>query len=152
MANSIQQDSRGPDWPLGCVTIVTPGTPVNIMFNVDPNNVNDPSAPVPSGTGTFPALTLPYTPKCQQIIFQALKPGASHGTAANTGNIYIVRKGVGAGTGNRDDQGSIIFTLTPTANLLVFPNGYGLVDSINPYRYFIDGDTAADGCYITLII
>src|SRR5713226_6520370 len=98
MANSILKDRHGPDWPLGFIQVVTPGTPVNIMSVVDPSNLNDPATPTPSTAGADE-----FTVRAQQIAFLAFKPGASHGTQNNTGNIYIVRKGSGGGSGNRDD-------------------------------------------------
>jgi hypothetical protein len=31
MANSVLLDRHGPDWPLGFIKVVTPGTPVGLM-------------------------------------------------------------------------------------------------------------------------
>jgi len=152
MADSIQKDPQGPDWPLGFIAVAVPSTPVSIMSKVDPNNVNSPGQSIPSG-GTLPAGALSYTIRAKKIIFQARKPGASNtGTVVNTGNIYIVRVGVGAGTGNRVDQGSIIRTIQPTDppwEMHVDEDGS---ESLNPYRYFVDADTAGDGVYPLLII
>lgn len=154
MANpSIQLDYDGPDWPLGFIKVLVPGTPVNIMFNVDPNSVNSPNSPQPpfavGGIVTPPAGVYSYTVRCQQILFQALMPDV-HGTQPNIGNIYVVRKGV-SGTGNRDDLGSIVATLSPGGvwNLASAPLNNNV---FSPYRYSIDADNANDGCFVTLFI
>lgn len=146
LTNSIQQDWAGPDWPLGFIKVVTPGVPVRITSVVDPNNVNDPSSPSPGTPGSNE-----YTQRSQQIMFQAFKPGASHGTTYNTGNIYIVRRGCGGGGGNRDDMGSIVATLFPGTTILLGSAAKNL-NVWNPYRYYIDADNANDGVFVTLII
>src|SRR6266478_619440 len=108
MPNSINRDKQGPDWPLGFISIVTPGTPVGIMSLVDSTLANDPGKLVPGTVGADE-----YSVRAQQIMFQGLKPGVAHGMQNNTGNVYIVRKAVSPGTGNRDDQGAIVFVLQP---------------------------------------
>lgn len=147
MANTVLKDRQGPDWPLGFIANVTPGTPVNIMSLVDPTGVNDPASPTPGTPGADE-----YTPRCNQIVFQGVKPGASHGLQPNTGNVYIVRFAAkGAGSGNRDDPGVIVG--------MIFPGGsYELAsaplnrDTWSPYRYYIDADNSGDGALVTLII
>lgn len=154
MANSVQLDIYGPDWPLGFIKVVTPGTPVNIMSLVDASSVNAPNTLDPS----VPAVAgqYEYSPSVYQIQFQALKPGASHGTQVNAGNVYIVRQGVGSGSGNRDDSGAIIATLTPgttTATTIYnFVTAPSNKNTFSPYRYYIDADNANDGAYVTLFI
>lgn len=146
MTASVQQDRSGPDWPLGFISVATPGTPVGMMSLVDPTGVNDPASPTPGTSGADE-----YTARAQQIMIQGMKPGASHGTANNTGNIYIVRKGQGAGAGNRDDTGAIVATIAPGQTL--FLASAPLNRNVwSPYRYSIDADNAGDGAFVTLII
>lgn len=146
MANSIQIDPQGPDWPIGFIKVVTPGTPVGLMSVVDPNGVNDPSTATPGTSGAAE-----YTIRAQQIMIQALKPGASHGTTFNTGNVYIMRKGAGSGLGNRDDTGSIVATLNPGQTF--FMSSAALNHNVwSPYRYSVDADNANDGVFVTLIM
>lgn len=145
MANTVLADIQGPDWPLGFIKVVTPGTPVGIMSLVDPSSINDPSTQ--SGT-----TSQEYTQRCQQLLFQAMKPGASHGTQENTGNIYIVRFAAkGAGSGNRDDYGTLVWTLEPGTNLFLASAPLNR-NVFSPYRYYIDADNANDGAQVTLII
>src|SRR2546429_5084946 len=106
MANSILQDKQGPDWPVGFIKVVTPGHPVGLMSVVDASSVEAPEAATSSTSDE-------YTVRAQQIMFQAFKPGATHGTQNNAGNVYIIRKGDGTGSANRDDMGNIVATLTP---------------------------------------
>lgn len=149
MPASVQKDYQGPDFPLGFIGIVTPGIPVSLMSLVDPLGANDPATPDPSpASGIAAGLEFPIMP--MNILIQALKPGVAHGTQANTGNIYLVRKGV-AGTGNRDDTGSIILTISQTQTLpqFLFP-GPGM--KFSPYRYFLDADNAGDGAFVTLFL
>lgn len=140
---SIQKDREGPDWPLGLIT-PTINTPLSIMSNVDPTVANDPSNPTPGTTGANE-----YTERAQQIIFQAFKP-AGHGLQNNSGNIYIVRKGV-QGAGNRDDYGSVVAVLTPGQTFVIASAALDR-NVFNPYRYFIDADNQGDSCLATLII
>jgi len=146
MANSVLKDIVGPDWPLGFISVATPGTPVSIMSLVDATNVNDPS----TASGT---TSLEYTILAQQIIFQAGRLGASHGTAPSTGNVYLVRyPSRGAGSGNRDDPGCIIWTF-PTGQSNLFLSSAPLDrNKYSPYRYYIDADNAGDGVFATLLI
>lgn len=147
---SIQKDFNGPDWPLGLILCATPGTPVNIMSLVDPNSVDAPQTPTPGTPGANE-----YTQRAYRINFQPCKAGASHGLAVNTGNIYIVRKGIpGQGSGNRDDTGSIIAVLPTAATLPIFSLEAAPLnrDVFSPYRYFIDADNAGDGCLVTLLM
>lgn len=154
MAASVQLDYDGPDWPLGFIAVVTPGVPVNIMSVVDSAGVNNPNAPQPplpvGGIITLPAKVYSYTVRCQQIIFQALKPGAAHGTQGNTGNVYITRKGV-QGAGNRDDTGSIVATLA-TGGTFTLASAPVNNNVFSPYRYSVDADNANDGVFVTLVI
>jgi hypothetical protein len=140
---SVQKDREGPDWPLGLIT-PTINTPLSIMSLVDASNVNDPSTPTPGTSGSNE-----YTERAQQIIFQAYKP-SGHGLQNNTGNIYIVRKGV-QGAGNRDDYGSVVAVLTPGQTLVLASAALNR-NVFNPYRYFIDADTQGDSCLVTLLI
>ena len=141
---SIQKDRQGPDWPLGTIVVVTPGTPVSIMSLVDPNNLNAPGTPTPGTSGADE-----YTVRAQQICFQGFKAN-THGLQANTGNIYIVRKGV-QGAGNRDDYGSIVAVI-PSGLTMWLASAALNRNVFSPYRYFIDADNANDACQVTLLI
>lgn len=134
MANSVQLDRNGPDWPLGFVAVATPGTPVSIMTNI----VNG---------GTW-VTNSEYDIRMCQILFDAHKPNGSAGTVANTGNVYLVRVGVGAGLGNRTDYGSIIYTIPPGANSY-FPLVAAVRNVYSPFRYYVDADNAGDGVQVT---
>ena len=71
MANptSVQIDPQGPDWPLGFIKVVTPGTPVGIMSVVDPPPaLNDPSVATPTSFAAGPSAE--YTARAQHIVFQ----------------------------------------------------------------------------------
>jgi hypothetical protein len=143
VANSIQRDPGGPDWPLGFIGVVTPGTPVGFMSVVDPTSDNAPGTP----TNT---TNYQYTVRAEEIMVQAFKPAAA-GTQVNTGNIYIVRRGSGGGSGNRSDTGSIVATLVP-GQTLFFTAAAVNVNVWSPYRYSIDADNSGDGAFVTLIV
>ena|ERR1700678_709101 len=143
---SVQKDYQGPDWPLGTIVVATPGTPVNIMSLVDPSNF---AAPQTSATYAASNQTPEYTVRAQQMIFAGFK-ATTHGLVPNTGNIYIVRKGV-QGAGNRDDYGSMVYVLQP--GLILFLGSAALNRNVfNPYRYSIDADNASDAALVTLLI
>jgi hypothetical protein len=93
-----------------------------------------------------------YTIAAQQIVFQAGKPGASHGTQANTGNVYLVMYAArGAGTGNRDDMGTLIWTFSGSSNLFLASAPLSR-NKYSPYNLYIDADTAGDGVFVSLLI
>lgn len=148
MADSIQKDRNGPDWPLGVIVVATPGTPVGIMKLVDPNSYNAPETAVPQ---VPPLPSNEYTVAAQQIMFQGFKKDVTHGLTMNTGNIYVVRRGQGTGAGNRDDYGSIVAVISPGATFFLASAPLNL-NVFSPYRYFIDGDNADDAAVVTLII
>lgn len=135
--------SGGPEWPLGFISVVTPGTPVGIMSLVDPGSVNAPNNASP------PAKILERSIRAHQITFQAFKQGASHGLQNNAGNVYIVLPAQGSGSGNRDDYGCMSFVLTPgqTRILEIEEGGTG---DINPYDYSVDADNSGDGVLVTM--
>ncbi len=146
MSNSVLQDRSGPDWPLGIIVVPTPGTPVNIMSLVDSGNTSSPAQATPDANGTpYPM----YTTRFQQIIFQAVKAGASHGTQNNTGNVYIVRKG--QGSSNRDDTGAIVKALVPGETFFL-ASAPQVKDVFSGYRYSIDADNANDACLVTGLV
>lgn len=145
MANSVHKDRQGPLWPLGNIVVPTPGTYVSIMSLVDSTNVNAPETLVPPAAGDE------YTPRAQQIVFSAWKAGAAPPKlAANTGNIYIVKRPL-AGAGGVGDVGTVIMVLTPGQTWTLASAAMNL-DVFSPYELFIDADTANDGCQVTLII
>jgi hypothetical protein len=113
------------------------------MSVVDPTSDNAPE------TATSPT-NYAYTVRAEEIMVQAFKP-ASAGTQLNIGNIYIVRRGNGGGSGNRSDTGSIVATLVP-GQTLFFTAAAVNRNVWSPYRYSIDADFAGDGAFITLIV
>jgi len=144
---SVQKDRQGPDWPLGLIVVAAAGTPVGIMSLVDPASVNDPSTATPPATGT--SLSNEYTERANQIMIQGYRAGA-HGLVNNTGNIYVMRKGV-QGAGNRDDYGSMVVAIAPGQTFSLGPSAL-VKDVFSPYRYFIDADNAGDSALVTLLM
>lgn len=151
MPQSVMKDFRGPDFPLGLITVAVPGTPVAITSLIDPSGVNNPNNPIPTAGGVTPAGAVSFDITAQQIIFQGVKPGAAHGVQNNTGNVYIVRKPQGTGSGNRDDFGAMVFVLA-AGQTIVLAAPAPLMNIFSPYRYLIDADNAGDGALITLVI
>jgi hypothetical protein len=116
------------------------------MSLVDPAFVNAPETPTPGTVGANE-----YTMRAQQIIFQAYKAGAAPPKfAANTGNIYVVKKPL-AGAGGVGDTGTVIAILTP-GQTFVLGSAPLNRNVFNLYEFLIDADTAADGCTVTAII
>lgn len=144
MANSVQKSPQGPLWPLGNIAVVTPGTPVSIMSLVDPSLLQAPENPT-----TYGGQVQEYTVRAQQITFQAFKSGATR-LAPNSGNIYIIMKPL-VGAGGTTDIGTILWVLTPgqTWNLGSSARNNNVY---SPYELFIDADTTADACQVTLNI
>ena len=142
MANSVHLDKQGPDWPLGSIVVPTPGTPVPIMSLVDPAAAGSPSTPTSTTTDE-------YTVACNQIVVQGMKGNSP--MVNNSGNVYLVRKGVGAGTGNRADNGAIVLTIPP-GQTGVLGSAAVVKNAFNPYRYSLDADNANDAGQITLLI
>jgi len=152
MANTVMVNPHGPIWPLGLIVVAAAGTPVSIMSLVDSAGTNDPNAVV---SPTSPGAE--YSPRAYEIIFQACKAGASHGTQLNTGNIYIIKRGKVAGSGNRDDLGVIIATISQGSSG-VYPPVFRITAApmdrnvFSPYDLYIDADNANDACQVTLLI
>ena len=147
MANGVAKCPNGPFWPLGNIANVTPGTPVNMMFLVDPGNLNAPQTATPGSAGTGE-----YTVRANQIVVQGMKSNGGNGLVNNTGNIYVILKATATpGTNNRSDLGSIILTVgAGLTGVIAAPAQETL--KFNPYLLFIDADNAGDGAQITLII
>ena len=146
MSNSVLLDYQGPDWPLGFVAVGTPGTPVNIMHNVDPGNNNAPGAPTnPSGNRTE------YTPVVYSVWFQGVKPnGNNSGMQYNSGNVYIMRSPSSGAAGNLTDFGAMVQVLSP-GQTVALPISPASMRAYSPYRYFLDADIAGDGALVTAI-
>ena len=143
MSNTVLIDPQGPDWPLGFIKVVTPGTPVGIMSLVDSTGVNDPNTQTVAGSNE-------YTVTCQQIWFYGYKTGATPPrVAANTGFVYIVRKPASP-TGNTADLGVIVKILAPGESFYIASSALNR-DVFSPYRYYIDADNANDGAFVTLL-
>lgn len=148
MGITVHKDKQGPVWPLGQISVVTPGTQVSIMSLVDSTNVNAPETPTPGTAGADE-----YTSRAQQIIFQSYKAGAGPPLlAANTAAklVYIVRKPT-AGNGGTADTGVVIAALSPGQTFILGSAALNR-NVFNLYEYFIDADTALDGCQVTAII
>jgi hypothetical protein len=140
MANSIHRDINGPDWPLGLITVAAAGTPVGVMSVLD----------AAAGSETESSIFDPeFTPRCQQLIFQAVKSTAPF--VPNVGVVYILRKPAAGGTGNRTDTGTIVKILAASETfILADPALTG--NALSPYRYLIDADNAGDGCIVTAFV
>jgi hypothetical protein len=145
VANSVLKDRQGPDWPLGYINVPTPGTPVNIMSVVDPSNLNDPDTPTPGTPGADE-----YTVRCNVIAVQGYK-FVGPGWALNSGNIYVVRAPNSGGSGGINDSGVLVWVVAPGSYAQI-PVSALVRNANNPYRYFIDADTAGDGANVVLWI
>lgn len=151
MANSVIQDPFGVDWPLGFVTIATPGTPINMMANVDPGLVNAPGKP--TGPGLPPAAE--FSPRCHRIQLQGFHPSGTTGMIANTKNAYVMRapgpnNQFAGGAGNYNDPGAIV-AIVPAGQTVYIPALETDQASISPYRYTLDADVAGEGALVTLL-
>jgi len=146
MALSVQSTIGGPYWPLGYVNVANIGTPVCIMVNVDPANNNAPETPTSiknPGLGT--------TPTAHKIFFQGFHPGANNnGLVFNSGNVYLLVSGV-QGPGNRSDSGSMLMVIPPGSGA-TWPASELELDTLSPYRLFLDADVAGEGALVTLAI
>ena|SRR5215469_14540818 len=140
---SVQKSRQGPVWPLGLIT-PTINTPLNIMSNVDSTLANAPENPTPGTTGAAE-----YTERCNQIVIWGVK-AAGHGLQPNTGNIYVMMKGV-QGAGNRDDYGSCVAVIFPGQAFTLVPSAL-VRDGFSPYEFSIDADNQGDSALVTLII
>lgn len=144
MAVSVHQNPQGQFWPLGNIAVPAPGTPVAITSLIDAARVNAPES------ATSPT-SREYTERCSALIFQPFKAGAAPPRlAANTGVIYIVLKSVGAGGVN--DVGTVIAALRPTDPPLIISAAALNRNSLGLYQFYIDADTAADGCQVTAVM
>jgi hypothetical protein len=139
LALSVMRDIGGPDWPLGLITVAAPSTPVGVMSLIDAA-ATDPDAPT---------LWSDSSVRVQQLIFIAVKSVAP--VVANAGAIYIVRKAAPGGSGNRTDSGATVAILTPGQTFVLATPALSM-NSISPYRYFIDADNANDGCLVTAFV
>lgn len=140
MSQSVMTDPVGPDWPLGLIVVVTPGTPVALMSLVDPTNAN---SPFRAAGGTAPRMTTSF----QQMSLQGLRAGASHGLRDNTGNVYLIRK-IGTGSKDYDDYGGIVVCVKPGQTIFLASGAHNN-NVYSPYRYWVDGDNASDGLLVT---
>lgn len=145
MADSIQRDIGGPDWPIGLIVVASPGTPVGLMSVVDPANLGAPQ--------TVAASSSPYQSSwtAQQIMLQGFQKGdGDTGLQDNTGNVYLMRAGHG-GDGTKADYGSIVACIKPgqTIFLASAPSARNV---FSPYRYFVDADNAGDAVLATLFV
>lgn len=152
MANSVIQDPTGVDWPLGFISIATPGTPVNLMVNVDPTSANAPGHP--QGPGSLPAGP-EFTPRCHRIQLQGFHPSGTTGMIANTKNAYVMRapgpnNQFAGGAGNYNDPGAIV-AIVPAGQTIYIPALETDQASISPYRYTLDADVASEGALVTLL-
>jgi hypothetical protein len=150
MTNSVHQDRQGPVWPLGNIIVPTPGVPVSIMSLVDAAFVNAPETPTPGTSGANE-----YASRAMTIDFYPFKAtgSASPKLTANSGVVYIVRKPTGApGTGVINDVGVIVAALRSTDAPFRIPFNALDRNTYNLYEFYIDADTANDGCQVTAYI
>jgi hypothetical protein len=149
MADSILKDLSGADWPLGFISVPTPGTPVRFTALVDPANDNAPeTATVRGGTAGQRS-----TPTCNQIILQGCKRNVDGTWAVNTGNVFILRRpntggGTGAGTGANADFGVMVGVITPGGAYNLPPSGGIPITSLSPYKYYLDATVAGEGAIV----
>ena len=142
MPNSVYQSRTGTVWPLGYIAVPTPGTPVCIMHNVDASNNNAPGTASNSSTSEYATVV-------RALAIQGYHPGANNnGMVANVGNIYLMMRPVGSGTGNRSDTGAMLKVIPPGQDLFfpIDPTGQSAHD---PYSYFLDGDNSTEGALVT---
>jgi len=109
------------------------------MILVDPTLKNDPD--VQNLTGNRSEVTR----RCVAIQFEACKPVAAGGTTNNAGRVYVVRH-----HGSRQNTGTIVKTLI--AGELWRLEVDKRMNSLSPYRYWIDVDNVGDGVFVTLFI
>lgn len=136
---SVLYDPHGPDWPLGFIEVLVPGTPVRFTSLIDPTDLN-----APENSNRIGA-TFEYTPRFQQVMIQGFKP-AAHGMQPNAGYVYVVRKG-----GDHDDYGTIVKVIAPSETFYL-ASAPVVKDVFSPYRYYIDADNANDGALITGLV
>jgi hypothetical protein len=147
MSNSVHKDKQGPIWPLGNIAVPTPGTYVSIMSLVDSGFTGAPETATPGTAGAAE-----YTNRAYAIIFQGFKAGAAPPKlAANTGVIYIVKTPIAA-AGGVADVGTVIAAIRPTDPPFILTSAPLNRNTLNLYEYYIDADTAADGCQVVAII
>ena len=149
--NTVVQNPQGITWPLGFISVATPGTPVGIMSLVDPNNNNAPGTPTGRGSGVGE-----YTPVCHKIWFQACRVGNNNvAITPSTGNVYILMANQnaanGTGPGNRSDTGVVLGILNNQLGFEQIPSMEFEGPTISPYAYAIDADNAGDGVLVTMI-
>jgi len=142
MTLSLQRNFHGPLWPLGLISVATPGIPVGFMNLVDP-------AAYKTSVVT-PTLGSEYAVRAHEMVIQAYKPGLVHGMQFNSGNVYVLVAPAG-GSGNRDDSGSIITTLGPGQTMFLESAAMNF-NVWSPYTFFVDADNPGDGVMVTLII
>jgi hypothetical protein len=87
--------------------------------------------------------TAKFAQKFTQIIFQA--PGATPVAlpAANTGNIYLVKKGY-----TKANSNGIIAIIAPGQTIAI-PNGCMVTGGISPDDIYVDSDNSGEGVYAT---
>lgn len=138
---SVQKNIHGPIWPLGFIAVPTPGTPVNIMNLVDPNNtIWNPNQPTPPSTSAVPVSE--YAARAAYIWVQAVKTGSPW--TITTGNIYVCMT-----SGGKADPGGVIAVCFP-GNFLQLPGVAAVKNVFNPYEIFLDADVAGEGAIVNL--
>ncbi len=148
MSLSVQKLRGNPATALGFVTVPTPGTPVNLMVNLDANNNNAPGTPNPP-PGAFPSTKTEYSPNCRGFSVQGYQPGNNNnGMIPNTGNIYLLMFPSPGGSGNLTDTGCMLKVIGPTEDFFFPPDGRGQ-EMFSLYNYRLDADVAGEGGLIT---
>jgi hypothetical protein len=130
-------DYNGPDVPLGFVKVVAPGTPVQLTSVIDPTGVLAPEVSNKASGPLYPPL------RFQQLMLTAMKPNAQGGGMQdNTGTIYIVRSGY-----TRADPDGMVAIIKKGVTLFL-ASAPSVLDTWNPYRYYVDADNADDGVVV----
>ena len=140
MPNSVIKKCGGPAWPLGCIVVPSPGTPVPLSSLIDANNNSAPGTP----TLGYPNAGNEYTPNLAGLSISGYHQGGNNNAAMvpNTGNIYLLVPKAGNGSGNASDAGCMVAIIPSTAQYFFPPDFFAGLFS--PYTLYLDADNAND--------
>jgi hypothetical protein len=147
MANPFGNPT-GPIYPMGKITVVTPGTAVQLSTtpSLGANVTSGGNVKSTTGFGTpttgIPSLTNAGLPA--QAVFNGFLLTTS---AANNGLTYLVFLGSASQPGGIGAPNSVILALPPNTFFSFFlPN---LVSVLMPGQFGIDGDTPGNSIWVT---
>lgn len=144
--NSIQKLRGAAITPLGFIKVPAPGTPVSIMFNLDPGNNNAPGTPTGITLNKYGA-DLPYSPAMRGFGFQGYHQAANNSVVVNTGQAYVLVAPAAGGSGNNQDSGAIV-KVVPVGGDYFYPPEGANIDRISPYYIWVDADVAGEGLMV----